>query len=238
MIITKDVPANLIEYPEDQPARVNQPKYITINEFSEYSYSRFADAFNRLLEEPQDVIPILIDSPGGSILSLMGIRDLIACSPKPALTSVASSACSCGALLLALGTKGYRYASPSSMILIHEASTATEGKTSEIMNEALFIEKLNDQLLELLALHSNKTKEFFKKLINKNNNSDLFITPQQALEWGIVDHLGLPEIKMKVSVDYTINNTLPVKLNKIAKIPAKAKIKKVKSPPVTKQSEK
>ena len=229
MLIKINAPENLIEHPEDGPSRIAQPKFITINEFSEYAYSKFVHAFNQMLWEPQSIIPIIIDSPGGSILSLMGIRDLIACSPKPVLTQVNSCAASCGALLLALGTKGFRYASPNSMILIHEASTATEGKTSEIMNEALYIEKLNDQLLELLAQHSNKSKDFYKKLINKNNNSDLFITPQQALEWQIIDHVGVASIEMNVSVDYKITNALPVKQERINK--TKNKSKKVKNKP-------
>jgi len=223
MIIKTDIPSNLIEHPEDAPSRVTHPKFITINEFSEYAYSRFVQAFNQMLQEPQDIIPVAIDSPGGSIVSLMGIRDLIACSPKPVLTTVASCAASCGALLLALGTRGYRYASPNAMILIHEASTSTEGKTSEIMNEALYVEKLNDKLLDILAAHSNRSKDFYKKLINKNNNSDLFITPEQALEWGIVDHIAIPKITMSVKLDYKVEPIYPNKVVKMSKIKTKGK---------------
>jgi ATP-dependent Clp protease protease subunit len=217
MIIKTNAPANIIEYPEDSPARFSRPKYITIQEFDESTASRFTEGFNFLLNEPQSVIPIYISSPGGAIFSLMGIRDLVACSPKPVLTFTASMAASCGALLLALGTKGYRYASPNAMILVHEASTASEGKTSEIINEALYIEKLNNELLELLAENSNKSKEFYKKLIKKNNNADLFISPVQAKEWGIIDHIAVPKIEMNVKVDYAVIPTYPNKVEKIKK---------------------
>jgi ATP-dependent Clp protease protease subunit len=127
-------------------------------------------------------------------------------------------AASCGALLLALGTKGYRYASPNAMILVHEASTASEGKTSEIINEALYIKKLNDELLELLAQNSNKSKDFYQKLIKKNNNADLFITPTQAKEWGIIDHIAVPNIEMNISVDYKVKPVYPNKIEKIKKV--------------------
>jgi len=229
MLITTEIPQNLIEFPEDQPARINRPKYITIGEFDENSASRFTEAFNQFLNEPQSIIPINISSPGGAIFSLMGMRDLIACSPKPVLTMTNSLACSCGAVLLSLGTKGYRYASPNSMILIHEASSATEGKTSDIINEARYIEKLNDQLLELLAASSNKSKDFYKKLIKKQNNSDLFITPEEAKNFGLIDHIGLPKITMTVSVDYKIENALPNKIVKEKR--PKLSIKKPKNKP-------
>jgi ATP-dependent Clp protease protease subunit len=218
MIIKTNAPSNIIEYPEDSPARFSRPKYITIQEFDESTASRFTEGFNYLLNEPQSVIPIYISSPGGAIFSLMGIRDLIACSPKPVITFTASMAASCGALLLTLGTKGYRYASPNAMILIHEASTASEGKTSEIINEALYIEKLNDELLDLLAENSNKSKEFYKKLIKKNSNADLFITPVQAKEWGIIDYIAVPKIEMNVKVDYVVTPTYANKIEKIKKL--------------------
>lgn len=218
MLITTNAPANIIEHPEDGPARFSRPKYITVQEFDESTASRFTEGFNYLLNEPQSVIPIYISSPGGAIFSLMGIRDLIACSPKPVITFTASMAASCGALLLALGTKGYRYASPNAMILVHEASTSSEGKTSEIINEALYIEKLNDELLDLLAENSNKSKEFYKKLIKKNNNADLFITPQQAKDWGIIDHIAIPKIEMNVKVDYVVTPTYPNKVERLKKV--------------------
>jgi ATP-dependent Clp protease protease subunit len=218
MLITTNAPANLIECPEDGLPRFVKPKYITIQEFDESTASRFTEGFNYLLNDPQTIIPIYISSPGGAIFSLMGIRDLIACSPKPVITFTSSMAASCGALLLALGTKGYRYASPNAMILIHEASTATEGKTADIINEARYIEQLNDELLQLLADCSNKNKEFYRKLIKKNNNSDLFITPQQALEYGIIDHVAVPKLEMNVSVDYKVTPTYPNKVERPKKV--------------------
>ena len=217
MIINTEVPSNLIEHPEDAPARFNRPKYITIGEFDESTAGKFNESFNFLLNEPQSLIPINISSPGGVIFSLMGMRDLIACSPKPVLTYTNSVAASCGAVLLSLGTKGYRYASPNSMILIHEASTVSEGKTSDIINEARYIEQLNEQLLELLAANSNKSKDFYKKLIKKRNNADLFLTPQECLEFGLIDHIGVPKLTMKVNVSYEVESMIPKKIEKKTK---------------------
>jgi len=217
MIIHSNIPANLIEFPEDAPARIARPKYITINEFDEYSACKFTDAFNQLMDEPQDKIFIHISSPGGAISSLMGMNDIIACSPKPVVTFTNSLSCSCGALLLALGTRGYRYASPNAMILVHEASTSSEGKTSDVLNEARYVEKLNDKLLEILAQHSNKSKDFYKKMIKKQNNADLFITPEDAKLMGIIDHVGVPKLTMNIKVTYDLENMLPKKLDRAPK---------------------
>lgn len=217
LMITKiTVPANLIEYPEDAPAQLSKPKFITINEFQEYTGSRFTEAFNQMLQEPQTIIPICLDSPGGVVSSLFGILDTLAVSHKPILTFTSTMAASCAAVLLSAGTKGYRYASPNSMILIHQASGAVDGKASDIINDAMYMEKLNDKLMEILAKNSNKSKQFYTNLIKKSNNSDLFISPESALEYGLIDAIGVPHVEMKIVPEYIVTNLTPnpVKRNK------------------------
>lgn len=204
MIIKLNSPANLIEYPEDAPAQINQPKIITVNEFGEYCSSQFSSIFTQLNQCPQDTLFINVDSPGGAISSLFGILSLIEHSPKKVCTFTNSMAASCGAILLSSGTKGLRFASKDSLILVHQASTSVEGKTSEVINDALYVEKLNDKLLNILAKNSNKTKKFYEGLIRKQNNADLFISAQEALSYGLIDHVGIPEVTMNVSISYDV----------------------------------
>lgn len=204
MIIKLNSPANLIEYPEDAPAQINQPKVITINEFGEYSSSQFSSIFTQINQCPQDTLFLNVDSPGGAISSLFGILSLIEHSPKKICTFTNSMAASCGAILLSAGTRGLRFASKDSLILVHQASTSVEGKTSEVINDAMYVEKLNDKLLNILAKNSNKTKKFYEGLIRKQNNADLFISAQEALGYGIIDAIGLPEVTMNVTVSYDI----------------------------------
>ena len=223
MITKITAPANLIDYPEDAPAQLNKPKFITINEFQEYTGSRFTEAFNQMLQEPQSVIPICLDSPGGVVSSLFGILDTIAVSTKPVLTFTSTMAASCAAVLLSAGTKGYRFASPRSMILIHQASGEVGGKTSDIINDALYMERLNDKLMEILAKNSNKSKQFYTNLIKKGNNSDLFITPEEALNYGLIDFIGIPQMEMKLEPQYIVTNLTPVVTKRETKI---TKVKK------------
>jgi len=220
MINKITVPANLIEYSEDAPASINQPKFITINEFQEYTGSRFAEAFNQILQEPQPIIPINLDTPGGVVSALFSILDIISVSPKPIMTYTSSMAASCGAVLLSAGTKGYRYASPRSMILIHQASSAIEGKASDIINDALHMERLNDKLMEILATNSNKSKQFYHNLVKKANNADLFLTPEQAVSYGLIDFIGVPQMELRIEPQYIVTNLTPNKnlKNKITKV--------------------
>ena len=60
-------------------------------------------------------------------------------------------------------------------------------------------------------------KHFYKKLIKKNNNADLFISPQDALSWGLIDHIGIAHLEMTLTPTYTLKNFVPEKKRKVSK---------------------
>lgn len=180
------------------------PRWITVGDFTDSLFTSFCEGFNTVLCQPQDIIPIIIDSNGGYVDSLMGMLDMIKVSPKPVATVVESKANSCGAVLLSAGHKGYRFASPNSSILIHEVSSGTEGTATEISNHFRETDKINEKLMAILAANSNKPKSFYKDLIRSNSNTDLYLTAREAKKYGLVDFIGVPQFNMEVQVKYSL----------------------------------
>ena len=129
---------------------------------------------------------------------------------------------SAASLLLTSCTKGCRWMLPSSKLMIHEVATSSEGKSSDIISDAMETEKLNHELFEILAKNAGKPKSFFKNLVKKRNNADFFLSAEECLRLGLIDHVGVPEFKMDVKIDWTVKNISSHKSS------AKAKDKKGK----------
>jgi ATP-dependent Clp protease protease subunit len=224
MLIKTNTQSGLISNNSEGIPEVFQPKVITINEFSEYAASHFASLFNSILNSPQPYILLSINSPGGSVFELNQMRDLVTTSEKPVVGFGGGMVFSAAALLLSSCTKGYRYMSPSSKFMIHEVATASEGKSSDIISDALETQRLNEELMEILAQNAGKPKSFFKNLIKKRNNTDFFLTAEECKAMGLIDHIGIPEIVMNVKAEYSLNVIGPkVKAPKAEKSSAKKK---------------
>jgi ATP-dependent Clp endopeptidase proteolytic subunit ClpP len=205
MLTKTTVQSGLTSIDENGNIQLNKPKLLIVNDFCEEANNLFTLGFNNIKNDAQPFIPILIDSFGGDVLTLFSMLDMIDSSEKPVLTCCTSKAMSCGSALLSAGTKGYRFASPRATILIHEASTQLEGKAADIISDAKNMEALNEKLMELLAKNSNRPASFYKNLIKKGNNADLYLTAEEALDCGIIDKIGIPEIEMTVKAEYSLN---------------------------------
>lgn len=221
MITKAKIPQGLIRTNDEGIPEVYQPMVITINAFEEYTASHFAALFNAVTNSYQPIIYLSINSPGGSVFELNQIRDLVLNSEKPVLGFGGGMVFSAASILLSSCTKGYRWMSPSSKLMIHEVATSSEGKTSDIISDALETQQLNDELFEILAKNAGKQKSFFKNLIKKKNNSDFFLSAQECLNLGLIDKIGIPEVTMNVNVTWDIKNLvkspivkIPKKLNK------------------------
>jgi ATP-dependent Clp protease protease subunit len=205
MLTKTSVQSGLTYVDENGNTQLNKPKFLIVNDFCEEANNSFTMVFNHLVNDTQPFVPILVDSFGGDVLSLFSMLDMIDSCEKPVVTSVSSKAMSCGAVLLSAGTKGFRYASPRSTILIHEAATQLEGKASDIISDAKSMEILNEKLMEILAKNSNKPKKFYQSLIKKANNADLYLSAEQCLEYGLIDKIGIPVIEMEVKASYKLS---------------------------------
>lgn len=136
-------------------------------------------------EDPKKDIDIYINSPGGSVSSGMAIYDtmqILSCDIK---TYCVGQAASMGALLLAAGTKGKRFALPNSRIMIHQPLGGAEGQASDIAIHAREILRIKDNLNIILAHHSGKPL----KKVAEDTERDYFMSADEAKKYGIVDEV-------------------------------------------------
>ena len=134
-------------------------------------------------EDASKDISIYINSPGGSVTAGMAIYDTIQYLSCDVSTYCIGQAASMGAVLLAAGTKGKRYALPNARIMIHQPWGGTQGNASDIHIQALEILRLKDILNGILARHTGKTPNE----IAKDTDRDFFMGAEQAKNYGIVD---------------------------------------------------
>lgn len=177
------------------------PVIIRVNRFDEKSAAEFANKMASAHNTGQKVIPVVIDSYGGQVYSLMSMIASIKSSELPVATIVEGKAMSCGVILFSCGTEGYRYISDDATLMIHDVSSGSWGKNSEIQASAKETERLNDKIYEILAENSNKSRKWFHKKLNKKGRADWFIEAEEAIDLGLADQIGLPKLEIKVKLD-------------------------------------
>jgi ATP-dependent Clp protease, protease subunit len=136
-------------------------------------------------EDPKKDIDLYINSPGGSVSSGMAIYDtmqILSCDIK---TYCVGQAASMGALLLAAGSAGKRFALPNARIMIHQPLGGAEGQASDIAIHAKEILRIKDNLNSILAHHSGKSL----KKVSGDTERDYFMSADEAKKYGIVDEV-------------------------------------------------
>ncbi len=136
-------------------------------------------------EDPDKDINLYLNSPGGVTTSGLAIYDTMQYI-KPNITTICmGQAASMGALLLAAGAKGKRYALPHSRIMIHQPLGGMQGQATDIDIHAKEILKTRDTLNDILAKHTGQDIE----KIRKDTERDFFMGSKEAKEYGIVDKI-------------------------------------------------
>jgi ATP-dependent Clp protease protease subunit len=143
-------------------------------------------------DDPDKDITFYINSPGGSVTAGMAIYDTMQYVKCDIATLCMGQAASMGALLLAAGTKGKRYALPNSRIMIHQPMGGFQGQATEIDIHAREILRMRDDLNRILAHHTGHPI----KKIKQDTDRDNFMSPIEAKQYGIIDEVLL---KRKVS---------------------------------------
>lgn len=137
-------------------------------------------------EDPDKEISLYINSPGGSITDGMAIVDTINYIKCPVSTICVGMAASMGAVLLASGAKGRRFATPNAEILIHQpliAGGGLSGQTTEIKIHADHMVKTREKLNKLLSDRTGQSLE----TIEKDTERDNYMTAEEALKYGLID---------------------------------------------------
>lgn len=170
-----------------------ESRLVWVTDFDSESVIRFYEKFMELEKDPEtQIIPVFINSYGGEVYALTAMRDLIKSSHKPVATIGVGMAMSCGASLLAAGTKGYRFAAKDIQILIHQVSSVSLGKTSDITESAKVTAGLNKKMFQNLAEDTGKTLKEFEDKIKSKHNADWTLTAASARAWCMIDHIGIP----------------------------------------------
>jgi ATP-dependent Clp endopeptidase proteolytic subunit ClpP len=181
----------------------HEPVVIRVNKFDEEAAKKFEHAMSVAQSTGQPLIPVVIDSYGGAVYSLMSMIANIKSSKIPVATIVEGKAMSCGALLFSFGSPGYRYMDKHATIMIHDVSSGAHGKIEEIKADAKEGDRLNQLLYRQMAANCGKEPEFFLKQIHDRSHADWYLDAEEAQGIGLANHLRVPELKVKVDVVYS-----------------------------------
>jgi len=134
-------------------------------------------------EDPEKDIGIYINSPGGSVTAGLAIYDTMQFIKCDVATYCVGQAASMGAVLVAAGTHGKRFALPNARIMIHQPWGGAQGPASDISIQAREILRLRDRLNGILATHTGKPVEN----IERDTDRDNFMSASEACDYGLVD---------------------------------------------------
>lgn len=146
-------------------------------------------------EDPKKDVYLYINSPGGYISAGLAIYDTMKFMGYDINTYCLGQAASMGALLLAAGTKGKRFALPNSRIMIHQPSGGVMGTTADIELQA-------EEILNLKTICANIISETTGQPVNKvleDSERDFFMNPDEALKYGLIDKIATQPLKAAVS---------------------------------------
>lgn len=136
-------------------------------------------------QDPKKDIHIYINSPGGIVTSALAIYDTMQYVQCDVSTCCLGQAASGGAILLAAGTKGKRYALSNSEILLHQVMGKTSGQAVDVEIWTKHILRVKDNLNRILAKHTGQSI----KKIERDTDRDLFLSAEEAEEYGIIDEI-------------------------------------------------
>jgi len=137
------------------------------------------------MEDVNKEINLYINTPGGLVTAGLSVYDTIQFVKADVSTYCVGQATSMGALLLAAGTKGKRYALPHSRIMIHQPWGGVQGQAADISIQAKEILRLKDKINEILSKHTGQSLD----KIQKDSDRDFFMTPEEAKNYGIIDEV-------------------------------------------------
>ncbi|MGC3988682.1 MAG: ATP-dependent Clp protease proteolytic subunit [Chthoniobacteraceae bacterium] len=155
------------------------------------------------MEDPKKDISIYINSPGGSVTAGLAIYDTMQFVTCDVTTYCLGMAASMGAVLLAAGTAGKRFALPNSDIMIHQVSGGAQGTASDVERTVEFMYKLKRRLIGILAHHTGKSAD----QVNIDSDRDYYMTAAEAKDYGLVDQVVQsrkelkPEAKAETKTD-------------------------------------
>ena len=178
------------------------PIVIRVKKFDESAAKEFAENVSKAQSTGQPVLPVIVDSYGGQVYSLMSMISDIQHSRIPVATIVQGKAMSCGALLFSFGKEGMRYMDPDATLMIHDVSSMTIGKVEEVKADAEETERLNQKVYKMMAKNCGHHEDYFLDIIHEKGHADWFLESDECLKHNLANHLHVPELKIEATVKF------------------------------------
>jgi len=139
-------------------------------------------------ENPDKPIELYVNSFGGCEYDMFALHDAIQTIKSPISTIAIGKCMSAAPLLVAAGTKGKRYSTQNTWFMVHQGSLdESEKKFDDLKSDMKHYDNMNVRWYELMEQNTKKPASFWKTLCAKN--PDRYFTPEQAIEWGLIDHI-------------------------------------------------
>lgn len=185
-----------------QDVLLDLPVIIRLKKFNEEGGDKFTEELNKAQDTGQPIIPIVVDSYGGQVYTLLGMISEIQSCKVPIATICESKAMSCGAIIFSMGQEGLRFISPHATLMLHEVSSMALGKVEEIKADAAETDRLNTYIFDILDKNCGKPKNYFLDIIHKRSHADWFLDAKETKKHGLANHIRVPSLNVKVSVNY------------------------------------
>ena len=158
---------------KDRVNAIIEPVVITVKKFDDAGVDEFRKKINESYLTGQPVLPVIIDSYGGSVYGCLDMVSQIQACALPVYTIILGKAMSAGAILFSMGKK--RYMAENATIMLHEVSAGAVGKLEDIKISVEHTSKLNKVMFGLLDENCGQKKNYFTDLIGKKKNTDVFL---------------------------------------------------------------
>ncbi len=156
-------------------------------------------------EDSEKDIMLYVNSPGGVVTSGLAIYDTMQYLKAPVSTICIGQAASMGAVLLAAGATGKRFALPNSRIMIHQGSGGFRGNTPDVEIQMREMMHLTDRLMHILAEHTGQ--EFDK--VKKDSERDYFMSSEEAKQYGLIDEVFVGNTESLISMAQAAHGQVP-----------------------------
>ena len=176
--------------------------FVLVNKFSTESYKEFMKDCTKVMSAGFDFLPIVIDSYGGEVYSLLAMCDYLRNCDKKIITVCEGKAMSCGAILMSMGDE--RYIGNNATVMVHSVSSMEWGKESEIAHGAKEVTRLNNLIYRMLDDNTEQEKGFWRDKIREIENAELYLSAKKAKEYGMATDIGIPKIHTEVKLTRTL----------------------------------
>ncbi len=186
-----------------EPALIDDlPIVARVNKFDEPTAKAFSSIVSKAQNTGQPVLPVIIDSYGGQVYSLMSMISNIKHSRIPVATIIEGKAMSCGAILFSFGHENMRYIDPDATVMIHEVSAMAWDKIEEMKASTAEADRLNRKIFEMMAQNCGHNKDYFLDIVHDKGHADWFLNADECVQHNLANHSFVPEFKIDTRVSF------------------------------------